>query len=231
VRLESARTPDSKEGSDILIVGGEDHKQGQADDGDDRFQWLEDWTRKRFPIDQVHYRWSGMVCEPADGLALIGRDNTEQNVYIVTGDSGHGMTHGTIAGMLLTDLICGRRNGWTSIYNPCRVNSQAASEYLSENVDVASKLLEWLTPGDVPSEENLAPGHGAVVRRGLGKIAVYRDEDGAFHEVSAVCTHLGCIVSWNSTERSWDCPCHGSRFDTEGRVLRGPATDNLEKAE
>jgi glycine/D-amino acid oxidase-like deaminating enzyme/nitrite reductase/ring-hydroxylating ferredoxin subunit len=231
VRLKSARTPANREGYDILIVGGEDHKQGEADDGEDRFKWIEDWTRKRFSIEEVKYRWSGMVCEPADALAFLGTDNVEPNVYIATGDSGHGITHGTIAGMLITDLIEGRRNGWRSIYNPCRVTPQAASEYLSENADVVSDLFEWITPGDVPSEENIPPRRGAVIRRGLGKLAVYRDEEGAYHECSAVCPHLGCIVSWNSTEQSWDCPCHGSRFDTKGKVLRGPATGNLAEAE
>jgi len=231
VRLKSARTPANRKGRDILIVGGEDHKQGEADDGKARFEWLENWTRDRFPIEDVVYRWSGMVCEPADSLALIGDDNVEQNVYIATGDSGHGMTHGTIAGMLTTDLILGQSNGWKGIYNPSRVNSQATSEYVEENLDVAGHLLEWLTPGELPSEENIAPGCGAVIRRGLGKIAVYRDPEGAFHECSAVCTHLGCIVSWNSTEQSWDCPCHGSRFDTTGKLLRGPASEDLEEAE
>src|SRR5207253_7361200 len=110
------------------------------------------------------------------------------------------------------------------------VTLQAASEYLAENADVASGLLAWVMPGDLTSRDNIAPGSGAVVRRGLGKIAVYRDENGEFHEFSAACAHLGCIVSWNSTEKSWDCSCHGSRFDTEGRVLRGPATDDLQEA-
>ncbi|HTM47358.1 MAG TPA: FAD-dependent oxidoreductase [Bryobacteraceae bacterium] len=228
VRLRSARTPGQAGGGDVLIAGGEDHKQGEADDGEQRFRWLEEWTRKRFPIEEILYRWSGMVCEPADSLALIGRDNVEQNVYIVTGDSGHGMTHGAIAGILLSDLIRGRKNSWASIYDPCRITARAASEYLSENAGVVSELLEWFTPGELPSEDNIAPGHGAVVRRGLGKVAVYRDVHGQFHERSAACPHLGCIVSWNSTESSWDCPCHGSRFDTEGKVLRGPATRDLE---
>jgi Rieske Fe-S protein len=138
------------------------------------------------------------------------------------------MTHGVIAGMLLTDLICGRQNPWEGLYDPSRVTSDAAAEYVRENVEVASLLLEWVTPGEVDSEDDIAPGTGAVVRRGLGKFAVYRDEYGSTHECSAVCTHLGCMVSWNSAEQSWDCPCHGSRFDVEGRVLRGPSTDNLE---
>jgi len=231
VRLKSARAPDNPAGFDTLIVGGEDHKQGESDDGEGRFERLEKWTRARFPIEEVTSRWSGMVCESADGLAFLGRDNVEENVYIATGDSGQGMTHGAIAGMLITDQICNRQNGWTALYNPSRVTARAVGEYLKGNADVVSELLEWLTPGAVKSEDSIAPGSGAIVRRGLGKVAVYRDEQGEFHECSATCTHLGCIVSWNSTERSWDCPCHGSRFDTDGKVLRGPATHDLEKAE
>ena len=165
--------------------------------------------------------------EPADGLAFIGPDNSERNVFIATGDSGHGMTHGTLAGMILTDLICGRENRWASLYDPGRVTSRAVSEYVTENTDIARELLEWVTPGDVPSEDAIEPGSGAVVRKGLSKMAVYRDNAGEFHERSAVCPHLGCIVTWNSTEESWDCPCHGSRFDKLGKVLRGPATEPL----
>lgn len=229
VRLKSARTPPEKKGHDLLIVGGEDHRQGKSDDGHCRFQRLEDWTRGRFPIEEVEYRWSGMVCEPADSLAFLGHDNVERGVYIATGDSGQGMTHGTIAGMLITDQICGRKNGWSAVYCPSRVTTQALSEYVSENAEVVQELAEWLTPGEAAHDESIPPGRGAVVRRWLGKIAVYRDKRGAFHECSAVCPHLGCIVNWNSTEESWDCPCHGSRFNPDGGLLRGPATNDLKK--
>jgi glycine/D-amino acid oxidase-like deaminating enzyme/nitrite reductase/ring-hydroxylating ferredoxin subunit len=215
----------------ILIAGGEDHRQGEAEDENQHFEWLEQWTRKRFPIGEIQYRWSGLVFEPADSLAFIGRDNHERNVYIATGDSGHGMTHGTIAGMLLTDLIRGRRNAWARLYSPCRVTAQAATEYISDNADVVANLVEWVTPGEVASKDAIAPGTGAVVRSGLSKHAVYRDRDGSFHEFAAVCPHLGCIVSWNPAEETWDCPCHGSRFDTLGKVLRGPATQGLEEIE
>lgn len=231
VRLKSGHTPKDRSGHDILIVGGEDHRQGEAEDERQRFDWLENWTRERFPIEEVEYRWSGMVLEPADSLGFIGRDNAEQNVFIATGDSGHGMTHGAIAGMLLSDLIMGRRNTWEELYDPSRLSSQAASEYLSENAHVASELLSWLTPGEVPHRDDIAPGSGAIVRHGLGKHAVYRDRYGAFCESSAICPHLGCLVSWNSAEESWDCPCHGSRFDPQGKVLRGPASDDLAAVE
>jgi Rieske Fe-S protein len=169
-----------------------------------------------------------MVLEPADSLGLIGPDNAERNVYIATGDSGHGMTHGVIAGMLLTDLISGRENPWADLYDPRRVTGRAASEYISENASVAANLASWLTPGDVSGEDDVEPGTGAIVRSGLAKHAVYRDEYGSVFTCSAVCPHLGCIVAWNAAEKTWDCPCHGSRFDTRGKVLRGPSTTGLE---
>ena len=214
---------------DVLIVGGEDHKTGQANDGNERFGRLERWTRERFPqVLEVEYRWSGQVMEPVDGLAFIGRNPLdEDNVYIATGDSGQGMTHGTIAGMLLSDLIQGRKNKWEDLYSPSRIRLKALPEYASENINVAGQYADYVTAGDIKSEDELKPGEGAIMREGVSKIAVRRDENGNVHKLSAVCPHLGCIVGWNSTEQTWDCPCHGSRFSAEGRVYQGPANSNL----
>jgi glycine/D-amino acid oxidase-like deaminating enzyme/nitrite reductase/ring-hydroxylating ferredoxin subunit len=214
---------------DVLIVGGEDHKTGQADDGAERLARLESWTRERFPVGPVEFGWSGQVMEPVDGLGYIGRNPGDKgNVFVATGDSGHGMTHGTIAGMLITDLIMGRANAWEQLYDPARKSLKAASEYARENLNVAKQYTDHVTPGEVRSEDEIQPGGGAVVRHGLHKFAVYRDEQGTLHRTSAVCTHLGCIVQWNSLEGSWDCPCHGSRFGTDGSVLNGPALAGLE---
>src|SRR5207253_2552018 len=185
--------------SDLLIVGGEDHKTGQAEDHDERSRRLEAWARLRFPrMGQVAYRWSGQVMEPVDGLAFIGPNpGDEPNVYIATGDSGMGMTHGTIAGILLTDLILGRENPWSRLYDPSRKTLRAAGEFARENLNVAAQYADWLTGGDVGSTDDIPPGGGAVLRRGVSKIAVFRDEHGALHERSAVCPHLGCVVAWN----------------------------------
>ena len=214
---------------DVLIVGGEDHKTGQANDGNERFARLERWTRERFPqVLEVEYRWSGQVMEPVDGLAFIGRNPLdEDNVYIATGDSGQGMTHGTIAGMLLSDLIQGRKNQWEDLYSPSRIRLKALPEYASENINVAGQYADYVTAGDIKSEDELKPGEGAIMRESVSKIAVRRDENGNVHKLSAVCPHLGCVVGWNSTEQTWDCPCHGSRFSAEGRVYQGPANSNL----
>lgn len=214
---------------DVLIVGGEDHKTGQASDCVERYARLEQWTRERFPqTGEIEFRWSGQVMEPADYLAFIGRNPLDSdNVFVATGDSGQGMTHGTIAGMLLTDLIQGRKNRWEDLYSPSRVTLRAISEYAGENINVAGQFADYITAGDIKSANELKPGQGAVMREGLSKIAVYRDETGQVHRRSAVCPHLGCVVSWNACERTWDCPCHGSKYTAEGRVYNGPANTDL----
>jgi glycine/D-amino acid oxidase-like deaminating enzyme/nitrite reductase/ring-hydroxylating ferredoxin subunit len=214
---------------DVLIVGGEDHKTGQEHDFNRRYRRLEKWARHRFSMmGEVEFRWSGEVMETIDGLGFIGRNPLDEpNVYIATGDSGMGMTHGTIAGILITDLIVGRANEWADIYDPARKTPGALGEFAKENINVAAQFTDYVTPGEVDSEDEVKPGEGAILRSGLSKTAVYRDEDGTAHKMSAVCVHLGCIVSWNTNEKTWDCPCHGSRYDATGRVINGPANTDL----
>lgn len=213
----------------ILVVGGEDHKTGQVQDEQQRFGRLEAWARQRFAdLGEVAYRWSGQVMEPVDGVAFIGRNPGDaENVFIVTGDSGMGITHGMIAGMLLTDLWLQRATAWATLYEPSRVRVRAASEFARENLNVAKQFADYLTPGEVDSVEHVVRGAGAVIRHGTSKVAVYRDEDGRLWEYSPVCPHMGCLVSWNDAEKSWECPCHGSRFDCQGHMLNGPANTDL----
>jgi glycine/D-amino acid oxidase-like deaminating enzyme/nitrite reductase/ring-hydroxylating ferredoxin subunit len=227
VRLQRDERSDDH---DVLIVGGEDHKTGHQNDANERFARLEAWTRERFPVETVDYRWSGQVMEPVDYMAFIGRDPSGmRNVYVATGDSGQGMTHGTIAGILITDLVLGRANPWEKLYDPSRVTLAAGSvkEFVKENLDVAVQYTDLVKPGEVGSEAEIAPGTGCILRRGTSQVAAYRDERGVLHERSAICTHLGCVVQWNGLEKSWDCPCHGSRFGTDGSVLNGPARTAL----
>ena len=219
------------EQGDVLIVGGEDHKSGQASDCEQRFAKLERWTREHFPfVGEVTDRWSGQVMEPVDGVAYIGRNPGEKNVYVVTGDSGNGMTHGTIAGMLIVDLIAGRENPWTKLYDPARKTLKPAviADYIAENTNVAAQLRDYVTPGDEPSADKIRNGEGAILRDGAKKIAAYRDDNGTLHEFSAVCPHLKCVVRWDGCEKTWNCPCHGSRFDALGWVLNGPAITDLQ---
>ena len=223
----------SLSGSDVLIVGGEDHKTGQADDAEARYGRLEKWARARFPMmTDIVFRWSGQVMETVDGLAFIGRNPMDEpNVYIATGDSGNGMTHGTIAGILLTDLIQGRDNAWSTLYEPSRKTLGALNTFSKETLNMAAQYADWVTPGDVKEDLLVPPGSGAVVRRGLKKVAVYCDDTGQLHERSAVCPHLEGIVMWNHSEKTWDCPCHGSRFDRFGKVVNGPAITDLPSAD
>lgn len=233
IRLQTAEDKSGHElDYDVLIVGGEDHKTGQAVDTDERFVRLEAWTRERFPmVERVDYRWSGQVIEPVDYMAYIGKNpGGDEHIWIATGDSGNGMTHGTIAGIILNELVQGRKHQWSRLYDPSRVRLRATPEFVKENVNVAEQYKDWFTGSETADVAAIKPGEGAILGRGRGKIAVYRDERGDIHRLSAVCTHLYCIVRWNDTERTWDCPCHGSRFDPYGKVVNGPAIVGLSPA-
>lgn len=226
VRLAPAAPPGAE--GELLVVGGEDHKAAQASDRTERFARLETWARANFPgVGGVRFRWVGQVMETLDGLAYIGRNPGARHVYVATGDSGMGMTHGTIAGLLLGDLLQGRDNPWRDVYRPGRVRLGAAGDFARENLNVAAQYGAWLSPGDVASADAIPPGGGAILREGLQKIAVYRDRAGALHRFSAACTHLGCVVAWNDAGQTWDCPCHGSRFNPDGTVATGPANRPL----
>jgi glycine/D-amino acid oxidase-like deaminating enzyme/nitrite reductase/ring-hydroxylating ferredoxin subunit len=218
---------------DMLIVGGEDHKVGQSKQPETSWTRLEQWTRARFPhAEETRFRWSGQVWEPVDHLAFIGRNpGRADNVFIATGDSGNGITHGALAGILLTDLIGGKEHPWAKLYDPSRVATQpmVAKEFLRENLNVALSYGGYLGASPSAQAAQLAPGEGMVVRRGVRRVAVYMDEAGKRHECSAVCTHLGGPLQWNRAERSWDCPCHGARFDPYGAVITGPAVKSLEQ--
>lgn len=221
------------EDGDRLIVGGEDHKTGQARDGTERFARLESWARERFPgLGPIDHRWAGQVLEPDDGLAYIGRAPlNDDNVFFATGFSGNGITYGTLAGLLVSDLVTQRENPWIEIYDPLRMRLRGLARVLRENLNVAARYGDWLKPGEVGDEARIAPGSGAVLRSGLDRIAVYRDPLGRTHRLHAACPHLGCAVAWNDVERTWDCPCHGSRFTPHGRVIVGPANRDLSPVE
>lgn len=217
--------------NDLLIVGGEDHKTGQDDlpEGQ-RYLKLEAWTRKRFPgMKQVVYQWSGQVMEPVDMMGFIGRNPGDKNIYIATGDSGNGITHGTIAGMLISDLIIGRDNPWETLYDPSRITLKSAPEFLQEAGNMSVQYLDYLKPGDLTPIEDLKPGQGEVVNMNGKRVAVYKDGSEVVHAFSAICPHMGCILRWNNDERSFDCPCHGSRFTCLGAVVNGPAKEDLQR--
>lgn len=217
--------------SDILIVGGEDHKTGEANDGNARILSLTRWMRELFPdLGQEITRWSGQVLEPVDYVAFIGLNPGNERIYVATGDSGQGVTHGAAAGLVISDLILKGASPWREVYDPSRKPLKTFGEFVKENATAVKNFAEKLSPGELSSLDELAAGEGAILRDGFYKIAAYRDETGALTLRSAACTHVGCHIRWNSFEKCWDCPCHGSQFSPEGEVLNAPAFSPLGEA-
>jgi glycine/D-amino acid oxidase-like deaminating enzyme/nitrite reductase/ring-hydroxylating ferredoxin subunit len=214
---------------DYLVVGGGDHKVGQSDTLAP-FRELEEWTRARFPqATSIDYKWSGQVNEPVDFVAFIGKNQGMKHTYIVTGDSGNGLTHGVMAGKIIADDITGESNPWASLYDPKRVLSIVKSlpSMISHDLQINAQYKRFLQ-SDIKDIEDLVPGEGGVLNTGTSKpLAVYKDEGGQIHKFSALCPHLKGVVCWNTAEKSWDCPVHGSRFSKDGVQLIGPAKAGL----
>ena len=222
-------------GRRYLLVGGEDHKVGESDDTTAPFERLETYVRVRFGRDvaATDYRWSGQVVASADGLPYVGRNSLSHHVYVATGYAGNGITQGTLAAMVLADEICGLENPLAELLDATRIKPIAsAGAVLTENFDYPKHMVADRLPGHieggVDALAGIAPGEGRVLSIEGERLAVYRNANGQLGALSPVCTHLGCLVHWNTTEKSWDCPCHGSRFDPHGRVLNGPAVTPLE---
>ncbi|HWG84202.1 MAG TPA: FAD-dependent oxidoreductase, partial [Deinococcales bacterium] len=227
------RYADAPEGK-LAIIGGESHKTGNASDTVERYLRLEAWGREKLGSSAGAYYWSTQDNDPFDRLPYIGKLHPlSKHLYAATGFGGWGMTNGTVAGMLLSDLILGRENSWAAVFKPERLRLDVAGkEMLREGAEDAKHLVaDRLKAEPASAVAALQPGEGIVVQPGLRPTAVSRSQDGQLQAVSAVCTHMGCIVSWNKAERSWDCPCHGSRFAPDGTVLHGPASRPLGKAE
>ncbi|PLN76737.1 FAD dependent oxidoreductase-domain-containing protein [Aspergillus taichungensis] len=216
--------------NDYLVVGGCDHKVGQEDTSG-RFEELEEWVRKRFTkAGSVDYKWSGQIYEPVDYMAYIGKNQASKHTYIVTGDSGNGLTHGVLAGKLIADELTGKQNAWSQLYDPGRKVSVAKSlpAMLGHDLEINAQYKRFLQ-SDITDIEDLAPGTGGVLNKHLQKpIAVYKDEHGQVHQRSALCPHMKGVICWNDTEKSWDCPVHGSRFSKEGICVEGPSKANLQ---
>ena len=218
--------------SDYVLVGGEDHKSGEADDADERFRKLEAWARDLISgLGKETHRWSGQVLDTIDYAGFIGRDPGGKNIYVAMGDSGQGLTHGVAGAMLNTALILGEDHPWKDVYAPGRIPLKAAKNFVTENVTALKSFAEYVAPGELRSLDDLKRGQGAIVRRALEKIAAYRDDSGALHLNSTSCTHVGCHLHWNSFETCWDCPCHGSIFDVKGEPINAPAIGPLRRVE
>ncbi|HEX6740456.1 MAG TPA: FAD-dependent oxidoreductase [Sphingomicrobium sp.] len=215
---------------DLLIVGGEDHRTGEATDMERRFAHLERWTRERFPsLGEVRHRWSGQVMEPVDFMPYSGRNPGNSNIYVHTGDSGQGMTNSVAGALNLAALLFDQKARFAEVLDPARKPKAGSSlaDFLAGRAEDVKNFTEYVTGGDVASADALKPGEGAVIRRGARKIAAFRRDDGTLVERSAVCTHVGCLVHWNPLEQCWDCPCHGSQFAPDGQVINAPAIQPL----
>jgi glycine/D-amino acid oxidase-like deaminating enzyme/nitrite reductase/ring-hydroxylating ferredoxin subunit len=225
------RKQESRHGS-FVIVGGEDHKTGQREDSAASYEALGEWAATHFGPLEIASRWSGQVIEPADGLPFIGKNADDEHIYTATGYTGNGMTFGTLAAMMLSDAVLGQKSPWAELYDSNRKKPLAqAREFVVENLNVASRMVkDRFVPKEIDSADDIPRGEGRLVRAHGKILAVYRDDAGETHVRSGVCTHLGCVVRWNDAERSWDCPCHGSRFDVDGAILNGPATAPLDYA-
>jgi glycine/D-amino acid oxidase-like deaminating enzyme/nitrite reductase/ring-hydroxylating ferredoxin subunit len=238
------RIQEQSETEDWLIVGGEDHRSGEANDMDRRIGALAEWTRRRYPgFGTVEHSWSGQVLETVDFMPFSGRAPGCENVCLHTGDSGQGITNGVAGALTIVPLILGEDSRFAEVFEPARKPASlvALREFADGIVGAVKNLAEHVVPGtaapddspepgEVASADELAPGAGGILREGTAKIAVYRGHDGALIRRSAVCTHVGCVVHWNPFEQCWDCPCHGSQFAPDGAVLNGPALTPLAEA-
>jgi glycine/D-amino acid oxidase-like deaminating enzyme/nitrite reductase/ring-hydroxylating ferredoxin subunit len=223
------RTYESNENK-YLVVGGEDHKTGHEENSEKNFQRLEKYIRERFDVQEISFRWSGQYYEPADGLPYIGRSPFSRKSYLATGFSGDGLVYGTIAGLIISDLIMGKENKWEEAYDSTRLTPAASAyDFIKENTDVVKHYVADRIKAEAKELSEVKPGEGKIVTLDGQKIAASRDENGGLNACSPSCPHMGCFVKWNNSEKSWDCPCHGSRFNNKGEVIYGPAVKSLGK--
>ncbi len=217
---------------DIWIIGGEDHKTGKSENTYENFNNLLKFTEAHFGIRAITNYWSGQIIESVDGLPYIGLNPGSKHTYIATGFRGNGMTFGSLSGILISDLILKQENRWAQLFSPSRFKLLASVyDMVYENVDYPLCMIQdHLLRRNTEKEDaisGLQSQEGCVVHRNGKEVAVYRDENSELHAVSAICPHMGCQVHWNRAEKSWDCPCHGSRFSAKGKLLHGPATSGL----
>jgi glycine/D-amino acid oxidase-like deaminating enzyme/nitrite reductase/ring-hydroxylating ferredoxin subunit len=217
---------------DLLVVGGVTHRTGTVTDTEACYRQLERYMDERVGVAEVRYRWSTQDNFTADRLPYIGRMSGDvENIYMATGFNGWGMTNGTIAGRVIADLIQGRENPYQDLFDPSRFSLLVeGGRLLAHNWETGIEYVSGIL-GQTRDRDEIQRGEGGVVRHEGDRVLAHRDEYGELSELEPECTHMGCIVNWNNAENSWDCPCHESRFDREGRVIHGPAVNDLKATE
>jgi Rieske Fe-S protein len=221
------------DGEKYLVVIGEKHKTGQHDPSIDYLARVEDFTRSHFSVRSIEYRWSAQHYRPADHLPYIGRTASSGDVFVASGFETDGLVYGALAASIIADEIVGRKSRLAELYRATRVTpAKGGKSLIEENVNVAAQYVKgFLGKAQVVEPSGIPPGQGGIVKIEGKQVAVHRDAEGKMEALSPVCTHLGCIVHWNGMEKSWDCPCHGSRFRTDGEVIEGPAISALPRRE
>jgi glycine/D-amino acid oxidase-like deaminating enzyme/nitrite reductase/ring-hydroxylating ferredoxin subunit len=220
------------EDGQAFFIGGVRHRAGQGGNEEDCYKKLEKFAKENFEISSFLYHWSTQDNSTTDRMPYIGLSPKSKNVYIATGFGGWGMTNGTVAAMLISDLILKKDNPWKALFNPGRVKPIGASgRFFSSNANVLKKYISGVLPHEFDLPTDVEYGEGKIIEFGGEKYAAYKDEDGKIHMMTPRCTHLGCVVEWNEAEKTWDCPCHGSRYSPRGQVIHGPAVRDLEEKE
>lgn len=216
------------ENGELILVAGSNHNTGQSPNTNIHYEELEEFAKQIFTVESIPYRWSTQDYDTPDGIPYIGyfTSNTP-NLYVATGFLKWGMTNSMVSAMLLRDLIVDGKSLWQEVYNPSRKNIiPSAKSFIVENLKVAENLIDGKV-SPVSNEINLKPGEAKVVKIKGERVGAYKDESGKIHLVNTTCTHMGCELNWNSAEKSWDCPCHGSRFTYTGEIIEGPAVKPL----
>jgi glycine/D-amino acid oxidase-like deaminating enzyme/nitrite reductase/ring-hydroxylating ferredoxin subunit len=229
-KYRSIRATPTDDGGMLLLIGGEGHKTGQASDIEQRYERLADYAQTRFGVNTIDYYWTSHDMVSFDKVPYVGKlTPASPHVLVATGFSLWGMSNSTVAAMLMRDMVLGQETPWASLYDATRPTPFLTQEMIKSSLDVGAHWVGDRLKGLFDNAEQIGPNEGKLVTSGTDKIAAYRDDTGTLHQVSAVCPHLGCIVAWNSAEKSWDCPCHGSRFGIDGEILHGgPAVKPLE---
>jgi nitrite reductase/ring-hydroxylating ferredoxin subunit len=218
---------------EIVIIGGADHKTGQSSNAQKHYDQLKQYVTDHFKVADIHYRWSAQVFNSCDGLPYIGQAPLKKNVYVATGFSGNGMTFGTVSGLVISDVILGRANAWAKPLRATRISIKSLfTTYLKENMNIGQQYLRsYLNRGDKTPVADIPLNEGRVLNLDGKKLAVYKDGQGTLTKLSPVCTHAGCTVGWNNAEKTWDCPCHGGRYNPYGKVIVGPPVKDLAAAD